>query len=168
LRAEAAPTRTMAKAKQVILLWLRGGPPHQDTFDMKPDRPQDVRGPFKPIKTVVSGLDVCEHLPRIAQVADKFTILRSVHSKGYPEAGGHHAGLSWKTGNPRGLRGTPKYPTFGSVTSKLLPTPRGVPGYVALGDVNTHAPGVSENYLGPAFDPSPSRTTAATTSPSPC
>jgi hypothetical protein len=152
-RAEAAPARKKAKAKQVVMLFLKGGPPHQDLFDLKPDRPQDVRGPFKPIKSVVPGLDVCEHLPRTAKAADKFTIVRSVHSKGYPEAGGHHAGLSWKTGNPRGLRGTPKYPAFGSVTSKLLPTPSGLPAYVALGDVNSQAPGVSENYLGPAYDP---------------
>jgi hypothetical protein len=151
-RAEAAQARKAAKAKQVILLWLQGGPPHQDMFDMKPDRPQDVRGPFKPIKTTVPGLDVCEHLPRTARVADKFTILRSVHSKGYPEAGGHHAGLSWKTGNPRGLRGTPKYPTYGSVTSKLLPTPRGLPAFVALGSVESNAPGLRESYLGPAHD----------------
>jgi hypothetical protein len=152
-RAEATPARRQARARQVVMLFLRGGPPHQDLFDMKPDRPQEVRGPFRPIRTVVPGLDVCEHLPRTARVADKFTILRSVHSRGYPEAGGHHAGLSWKTGNPRGLRGTPKYPAYGSVTARLLPTPTGLPAYVALGDLNAHAPGVSENYLGPAYDP---------------
>jgi hypothetical protein len=152
-RAEAAPARRVAKARQVLFLWLQGGPPHQDLFDMKPDRPVEVRGPFRPIRTVVPGLDVCEHLPNVARVASKFTILRSVHSRGYPEAGGHHAGLSWKTGNPRALRGTPKYPTFGSVTSKLLPTPRGVPSFVALGSVNSNSPGARESYLGPAYDP---------------
>src|SRR5438132_7956847 len=152
-RARASAAGKSAKAKQVILLWLQGGPPHQDMFDMKPDRPEDVRGPFRPIKSAVPGLDVCEHLPNVAKVAGKFTILRSVHSKGYPEAGGHHAGLSWKTGNPRALRGTPKYPAFGAVTSKLLPTPKGLPSFVSLGDINSHAPGVRESYLGPAYDP---------------
>ncbi len=152
-RIQAAPARRAARARQVLLLWLHGGPPHQDLFDMKPDRPTAIRGPFRPIKTTVSGLEVCEHLPNVAKVAHRFSILRSVHSKGYPEAGGHHAGLSWKTGNPRGLRGTPKYPTFGAVTSKLLPTPKGLPAFVALGDINSHAPGVRESYLGPAHDP---------------
>jgi hypothetical protein len=152
-RAEASPGKRSAPARQVLLLFLRGGPPHQDTFDLKPDRPEDIRGPFKPIKTVVPGLDICEHLPQTASVTNRFSILRSVHSRGYPEAGGHHAGLSWKTGNPRGLRGTPKYPIFGSVTSKLLPTPKGLPGFLSLGDINAHAPGLRENYLGPAHDP---------------
>jgi len=154
--ADFFSTRAAAKssrAKQVILLWLQGGPPAQETFDMKPDRPEDVRGPFKPIKTVVPGLEICEHLPNTAKVANKFTILRSVHSRGYPEAGGHHAGLSWKTGNPRGLRGTLKYPMIGSVAAKLLPTPKGLPAFVSLGDINSHAPGVRESYLGPSFDP---------------
>jgi hypothetical protein len=152
-RAQAAPTRRPGRARQVLLLFLQGGPPHQDMFDMKPDRPADIRGPFRPIRSVVPGLDVCEHLPNVARVANRFSILRSVHSRGYPEAGGHHAGLSWKTGNPRALRGTPKYPTFGSVTSKLLPTPAGLPAFVALGSVNSNAPNVRENYLGPAYDP---------------
>lgn len=152
-RAQATTVGKATKAKQVIFLFLQGGPPAQEMFDMKPDRPEDVRGPFKPIKTIIPGLDICEHLPQVAKVADKFSILRSVHSKGYPEAGGHHAGLSWKTGNPRALRGTPKYPTYGAVTSKLLSTPKGLPSYIALGDINAHAPGVRESYLGPSYDP---------------
>src|SRR3954447_15633465 len=85
-RAQAAPAgKRAAKARQGILLWLEGGPPHQDMFDMKPDRPAAVRGPFKPIKGAVPGLDVCEHLPNTAKAAKLFTVLRSVHSKGYPE-----------------------------------------------------------------------------------
>src|SRR4051812_35822514 len=75
-RAQAAPGRR-AKAKQVLLPFLQGGPPPQDLFDMKPDRPTDVRGPFKPIKSAVPGLDVCEPLPNVAKLANKFTILRS-------------------------------------------------------------------------------------------
>src|ERR1700735_1906389 len=62
----------------VILLWLPGGPPHMETFDMKPDAPSEYRGEFKPIPTVVPGLDVVEHLPLHAKIADKFTIVRSV------------------------------------------------------------------------------------------
>lgn len=152
-QAEQSPLVGRGKAKQVLFIWLEGGPPQTDMFDMKPDQPEEIRGPFKPIGTKVPGLQICEHLPKLAQIADKYTVIRSMNSTGYPEAGGHHAGLSFKTGNPRGLRGTPKYPMIGSVTSKLLPTPRDLPGFVALGDINTHAPGVRENFLGPAHDP---------------
>src|SRR5687768_5768544 len=66
LRA-AAPA---ARGKSVILVWLRGGPSHIDSFDMKPDAPAEVRGEFKPIPTNVPGLQVCEHLPLHAKVAD--------------------------------------------------------------------------------------------------
>src|SRR5438874_1332600 len=62
----------------VILVWLPGGPPHMETYDMKPDAPAEYRGAFRPIRTVVPGLDVCEHLPLHARVADKFSIIRSI------------------------------------------------------------------------------------------
>ncbi|OAI48994.1 hypothetical protein AYO44_00915 [Planctomycetaceae bacterium SCGC AG-212-F19] len=144
--------KSPGKAKQVIFIFLRGGPPQQDMFDMKPDQPEEVRGPFKPIQSKVPGLDVCEHLPRLSRVADKFTILRSVNAKGYPQAGDHFGGSNWKTGNPRGILGTPKYPTYGNVTSKLLPTPQGLPSFVVMGALDSMSPGVRENYLGPAYN----------------
>ena len=115
------------KAKQAIFLFLMGGPTQNDTFDMKPDRPAEVRGPFKPIATTVPGLEICEHLPRLAKLTNKYSVLRSVNARGYPEAGDHFGGHSWKTGNPRALRGTPKYPMYGSVVSKLCPAPRDLP-----------------------------------------
>ena len=152
-RAEATAKATPKKAKQAIFIFLQGGPPQTDTFDMKPDRPEDIRGPFKPIKTVIPGLEVCEHLPRLAQTANRFSVLRSVNARGYPQAGDHHGGNTWKTGNPRGMRGTPKYPMYGSVVAKLCPTPRELPAFVAMGEIDTHAPGLKENYLGPAYDP---------------
>jgi hypothetical protein len=96
---------------------------------------------------------VCEHLPRLAQAAHRFSVLRSVNARGYPQAGDHHGGNTWKTGNPRGMRGTPKYPMYGSVVAKLCPTPRDVPAFAALGEIDTNAPGLKENYLGPAYDP---------------
>jgi hypothetical protein len=63
-----------------ILLWLSGGLAHLDTFDMKPDAPPEIRGEFNPIRTNVSGIQICEHLPRTARHADKFTIIRSMCS----------------------------------------------------------------------------------------
>ena len=67
-RAAASDSATNDPA--VIFVWLPGGPPHQDTFDMKPDAPAEYRGPFKPIKTTAPGIQICEHLPKLARVAE--------------------------------------------------------------------------------------------------
>ena len=72
----AAPAARNDKA--IILLWVGGGPSHLETYDLKPDAPSTTRSFFKPIRTRVPGLDVCELLPKHAAVADKFTLLRSV------------------------------------------------------------------------------------------
>lgn len=151
LRAQASGRQT--RAKQAIFIFLAGGPPQQDMFDMKPDQPLEIRGPFRPVRTTVPGLDICEHLPRLAQCAHRYTVLRSVTSRGYPHAGDHHAGLCWKTGNPRALRGTPKYPMYGSVVARLRSGPNDLPNFVAMGDIASMAQGLRENYLGPAYDP---------------
>lgn len=157
LRAEAAaPTGGRSdtkKAKQAIFIFLQGGPPHQDMFDMKQDAPEKVRGPFKPIATKLPGLQVSEHLPKLAQVADKYTILRSVNARGFPLAGGHFGGLCWKCGNRRNVMGTPKYPAYGSVVAKLAPAQRDLPSFVVMGELDKMAPGMKENYLGPAYNP---------------
>src|SRR4051794_41228633 len=70
----ASPTDTA-----VILVWLPGGPPHMETYDMKPDAPLEYRGDFRPIRTVVPGIDVCEHLPLHAATARRFSLIRSIH-----------------------------------------------------------------------------------------
>src|SRR5216684_5277662 len=64
--------------KAIIMVFLPGGPAHQDMFDLKPDAPAEIRGEFKPIKTNVSGVEICEHMPKLAKCADKFAILRGV------------------------------------------------------------------------------------------
>src|SRR6266516_3406953 len=71
---------TFGKAKNVIFLWLQGGPPQHETFDPKPDAPVDIRGPFKPIATNVPGIRFCELLPRTARHADKLAVIRSLHT----------------------------------------------------------------------------------------
>src|SRR5437762_14362649 len=78
IRAQAAPLAGADSDTAVIFIWLPGGPPHMETYDMKPEAPADYRGDFRPIPTVVPGLDVCEHLPLHAKIADKFTIIRSI------------------------------------------------------------------------------------------
>src|SRR5262249_61195856 len=81
-RAEAALTgRRAGTGKSVILLWMTGGPSHIDTWDMKPDRPLENRGPFRPIATRLPGVQICEHLPRQAPLPAKFTLIRSGHGR---------------------------------------------------------------------------------------
>src|SRR5689334_14007454 len=77
LRAEAV-TGSNSREKAVIMVYLPGGPPHQDTFDLKIDAPSEIRGEFKPIATSVPGLQICEHLPRLAGMMDKFALIRSI------------------------------------------------------------------------------------------
>src|SRR6516164_1873810 len=78
LRLAAANEIRGAKASAAIFVNLGGGPSHMDTFDLKPDAPSEYRGEFRPIATNAPGVQICEHLPRLARCADKFAILRGV------------------------------------------------------------------------------------------
>ncbi|OAI51183.1 hypothetical protein AYO44_17215 [Planctomycetaceae bacterium SCGC AG-212-F19] len=139
-----------ATAKQMVVIWLGGGPPHQDTFDLKPDAPAEVRGEFKPIATNVPGIEITELMPRLAKVADKFSIIRSCRIGN--ETWEHSGGAYWLTGNPR-RPSTPKYPMYGSVVAKLKPAQAALPSFVALGTIRNHSGDIDHNYLGPAYDP---------------
>src|SRR6266496_1232297 len=74
----ASPAARPARARSVILLFLSGGPSHLDMFDLKPDAPEEIRGTFRPIATNVPGVQISEHLPHMAAVADRYAILRAV------------------------------------------------------------------------------------------
>src|SRR5258706_1591955 len=78
--AMASPTKVV----NLIVLFLIGGPSHLDTWDLKPFAPSTVRGPFKPTATNVPGLQICEHFPRMAQIANRYAIVRSVHHDAAP------------------------------------------------------------------------------------
>jgi hypothetical protein len=78
LRLEALSAPVPKRADAVILVWLAGGPASIDMWDLKPDAPDGIRGEFKPIATKVADLRICEHLPRVAQVADRVTVVRSM------------------------------------------------------------------------------------------
>ncbi|MCH8043893.1 MAG: DUF1501 domain-containing protein, partial [Planctomycetes bacterium] len=78
IRAAAASATSRVPDTSVIFVWLAGGPPHMETYDMKPDAPEDYRGQFLPISTNVPGIEVCEHLPLHAKCADKYTLIRSI------------------------------------------------------------------------------------------
>lgn len=148
--AAGAPT---PKAKQIIVCWMAGGPPHTDMFDMKPDSPTDYKGEFKPIKSKLPGLDVCELMPKLADVADKYTIIRSITTMNNPGDHGR-APMYWLTGNPRLPSGTPEWPMFGSAITKFKPGPKELPNFAVLGKIDHHINNaIAGSFLGPAFNP---------------
>src|SRR5947207_3708729 len=79
LRLEArGQAARRASSKAVIMVWLEGGPSHLDIYDLKPNAPEEVRGPYKPIKTKVPGMEICELLPQQAKIADQLAIIRNM------------------------------------------------------------------------------------------
>ena len=80
LRLRAAASPEAGRSKSVIMIWLRGGASHIDSYDMKPDAPAEIRGEFRPIATNVPGIQICEHMPRQARIMDKLAILRGIKS----------------------------------------------------------------------------------------
>src|SRR4029077_13456043 len=129
-------------AKSAIVVFLGGGPTQLDTFDMKPDAPADYRGDFRPIDTNVPGIRVCEHLPKTAQCADKFAILRVSHTQAAHELATRYL----STGN----RPLPSivYPGYGAVVSKELSGDPELPHFVAIPQTAQSA-----GYLGVRYAP---------------
>jgi hypothetical protein len=135
LRAEqtSSPQRPRS-ADAAILIFLNGGPSHLDMWDMKPEAPAELRGEFQPIATTLPGVQLCEHLPRLARLVHHTTILRSVHhSVNNSHAAAVYAAL---TGHDRGEKGGGARPTdnpaIGSVVGKLMPPVAPMLPYVAL------------------------------------
>ncbi len=136
-----------AKAKSVILVWLAGGPSHLDMWDPKPNAPDTIRGEFKPINTSISGVQIGEHMPNTAAVLKHCTIIRSLaHS-----IPAHEPGTIYMT---TGNKPTPalQFPSLGSVASRLLETPKGVPAYVSMSTLRGGKAG-GPGYLGTAYGP---------------
>jgi hypothetical protein len=137
-RAEAAsPQASLAKHKAVINVFLGGGPPHQDMFDLKMDAPAEIRGEMKPIQTSVPGIEICEVFPKMARMMDKFAIVRSIVGA----TGGHDAyqcTTGWRNESLAALGGRP---SIGSVLAKLHgPVDPSVPPFVGLAEKTSHAP----------------------------
>jgi hypothetical protein len=123
----ARANQTSAKAKAAIYIRLGGGPTHMDTFDLKPDAPDEYRGELKPIKTNVPGMEISELMPKLAKVADKFTILRGVSHT----LAAHELGTKYTLTGNRPLPSL-EFPSIGSVVSKELPAPDDMPPFVAV------------------------------------
>jgi len=157
LAAEQAATLP-GKAKSVIVLYLLGGAATQDMVDMKPDAPAEVRGEFRPVKTRVPGLDICEHLPRMAKWAHRLAVVRSMTHRG-----GCHNPLpsytGWETIPPDLISTSETYPpSMGSVCEYLRQGSRPLPDYVYLPNYlgwgqSIRRPGPYAGFLGKRFDP---------------
>ena len=133
-----------AAHKAVIMIYLPGGPSHIDMYDMKPDAPVEIRGEFKPIRTNVPGMDICELMPLQAKIADKLAIVR-----GFQTPGGHDSREL-----TTGFRQGGNRPAFGSVVSRALPEQgQGLPPYVSLIQESNLPFGQEPAYLGPAHQP---------------
>ena len=144
LRAEAAlktsPQSKLASTPEntaIILVWLRGGASHLDTFDPKPDAPSDYRGPFSPIATNVPGIQISDLLPKLSVCADRYSLVRSLSHTG----GGHPAGsLQMLSGDPDARdKPGPRYPDWMSVAHSLRFDPKqAIPNYIALNPVDRY------------------------------
>lgn len=125
--SQAGSLRANAKAKAAIFVNLNGGPSHLDTFDMKPDAPDEYRGEFSPIQTNLPGVTISEHLPKLAASMDKFTLLRGVtHS-----VAAHQLGTEYVNTGNRPLPSL-EFPGFGAVISRELPGIPELPTFVAI------------------------------------
>ena len=154
-RAAAAEKGTDNRRDDVslIVLFLKGGLSTIDTLDMKPYAPSEFRGEFDPIATNVSGIEVCEHLPRLSRVADKFALLRSfTHTDSNHGPADHWmlTGYAPRAGFNPSLKPNNQFPSFGSIVAKSL-GPRGsVPPYVCLPRMHSSC---GPAYLGPTAAP---------------
>jgi len=134
----AEATGRVAGAKSCILVYLLGGPPHQDMFDLKPEAPSEVRGPFQPIATNIAGVQICEHLPRLSQMADQYALVRSVSRRNshhtpmiYYTLTGYETAFPDRDNDIRPPLRT-DFPHMGAVLAHFRESRSVLPGYVAL------------------------------------
>jgi len=151
-RAQAAATGKGSSKKSVILLWMAGGPSHIDTLDPKPDRPPENRGPFGVTQTALPGVVICEHLPKLAAMLGKCTLIRSVDCR----YSNHEPNTVMQTANldaePRINQEAEQYPSIGSIIAKWRGANRqGMPPYVTFMKSRSHL--AFAGYLGKQYDP---------------
>jgi hypothetical protein len=153
-RLQSAGAAPRSGEMSCIQLFLVGGPSQLDTWDLKPEAPDTVRGPFKPIRTNVPGMQICEHFPLMARMADRFSIIRSVYHK---EAPIHETGHQlMQTGYL--FRGGQEWPHYGAVMSQVRGGSTALPSWVVLpGPIGNTGVSVSHGqsagFLGRKHDP---------------
>jgi uncharacterized protein (DUF1501 family) len=154
LRAQGAYDESKAKIRNCITLFLVGSPGHVDTWDMKPEAPEDIRGKFRPIDTRVPGIQICEHFPLMARMMDRVALVRSLH---HNTGASHENGQRWMmTGHDFDANNPQPY--MGSVVSRVFGQSGALPAAIILpdkiGNTGTSTPhGQESGYLGSAHEP---------------
>ncbi|MFO0966366.1 MAG: DUF1501 domain-containing protein [Gemmataceae bacterium] len=168
----AGPPRPLGQARSCILIYLLGGPPHLDMWDLKPEAPAEIRGPFRPIATRVGGLRICEHLPRLATLADRYALIRSVSHPNHNHTPMIYYTLTGRLVEQPNLDNDIRPPQridaphLGAILAYRKETPRGLPGYIAIPELairsstrgefkraRTLLRGGGAGLLGPLVDP---------------
>ena len=152
-RASAAAAGSVGPRKtNCILIWMDGGPTHLETFDLKPEAPVEIRGEFRPIETNVSGIRICEHMPKLAKIADKYSIIRSVqHNQGNHGAGNHYMMTGAPPRIPVGCGAFVSFhPSLGSVAAHERHAPHGLPSYFSMPSMSRSG---GPNFLGAKYAP---------------
>jgi len=131
---------------------MDGGPTHLETFDLKPEAPAEIRGEFRPIETNVSGMRICEHMPKLAKIADKFSIIRSVcHNQANHGAGNHYMMTGAPPRIPVGCGAFVSFhPSLGSVAAYERAAPHGLPSYFSMPSMSRSG---GPNFLGAKYAP---------------
>ncbi len=151
-----------AKARAVIYIFLSGGLAQHDSFDLKPDAPDGIRGEFKPIATRTPGVHICEHLPRLAERSDRWALCRSLTHPSNDHSAGHHMMLTGRSTLPTGFDlNRPRagdYPAIAAVATQALPRRNNLPPAVVLPETLVHRtgrviPGQFAGDMGARWDP---------------
>jgi hypothetical protein len=138
--------------KSVILIYLVGGPPHQDMFDLKPHAPKEIAGPWRPIATNVTGIQICQAFPRLARIMDKLVVIRSLVGN----QADHDAIQVFNGHHPRKPTPAGGWPQFGSAVAKIQKAVGpAIPPFISLCYTCTHPPynEPGPGFLGPALAP---------------
>ena len=159
--ASGSRDASFGRAKNVIFLYLAGGPPQHETFDPKPNAPAEIRGPFNPISTNIPGIQYCELLPRTAAIADKLAVVRSMATDDNTHSSSGHwvlTGYKYQGPNPRTIQPT-DWPYFGSIVKRYKPSEKlpalstvWLPDMMRLNESVTPA-GQTGGLMGPQWDP---------------
>ncbi len=152
LRLQARASTPTKRATNCILIWMDGGPTHFETFDPKPDAPAEIRGEFSPIKTRIPGVYFSQHMTRLAGIADKLAIVRSVcHNQGNHGAGNHYMMTGSPPRIPVGCGAFVSFhPSMGSVAAYERSAPEGLPAYFSMPQMSRSG---GPNFLGAKFAP---------------
>ena len=161
LRAESAAGVNHSN-KSVIMIYLPGGPPHQDMFDLKTEAPSEIRGEFKPISTRTPGLQICEHLPMLAQRSDQWSLCRSLTHGSNEHSAGHHMILTGHSQLPPGFKpnepSRTDRPSIAAIAGRATASANNLPPAVVLPERLVHnsgrvIPGQDAGEMGPQHDP---------------